>query len=147
MIVNGAQRGRSGFATASDPNLVPVLYDPSRPLNQRFTVLGGTNIARMYHSEATLLPDGSVLISGSDPQDSRYPQEYRVERFVPPYLSSGLPRPQYTIMHKDWSYGGTYVVVVTSGSLTNLRISLIGGKRLASSDTSHTAYLDYYSLI
>jgi len=80
----------------------------------------------MYHSETTLLPDGSVLISGSDPQDPKFPQEYRLERFVPPYINSGLSRPTFTITKTDWQYGGTYQITVTSGSLSNLRISIIG---------------------
>ena len=78
-IINGAQQGFAGFALASDPNLNAVLFDPTQPQGQRFSILSNTNIARMYHSEATLLPDGSILISGSDPLDSRFPEEYRIE--------------------------------------------------------------------
>jgi hypothetical protein len=33
----------------------------------------------MYHSEATLLPDGRVLISGSNPQDPNFAEEHRLE--------------------------------------------------------------------
>ncbi len=79
LIVNGAQKGKAGFAAATDPNLEAVLYDPSRPVGTRFSNVGSTTIARMYHSEATLLPDGRVLISGSNPADSNFPDEYRVE--------------------------------------------------------------------
>jgi len=132
-IGNGASFGAGGFANADTPNLTPVLYDPSLPLHQRFTVLGKTIVARMYHSEATLLPDASVLISGSNPEDPRFPEEYRIERFVPPYLTSGLPRPTFTITTKDWSYGGNYPVTVTAGSTANLHVSLIGA-----SSSTHT---------
>jgi len=79
LIVNGAHQGQAGFAAATDPNMNAVLYDPTLPVNTRFSILGNTNIARMYHSEATLLPDGRVLISGSDPQDQNFPEEYRIE--------------------------------------------------------------------
>ncbi|RUS28092.1 hypothetical protein BC938DRAFT_482339 [Jimgerdemannia flammicorona] len=53
----------------------------------------------MYHSVATLLPDGRVWIAGSaniDPPNSTalpYPTEFRVEYFSPPYLFTGTPRP------------------------------------------------------
>lgn len=90
------------------------------------SVMANTTVARLYHSEAILLQDGRVLVSGSDPEDTRFPQEYRVEVFRPPYLLSGLPRPAYTIQNKDWAYGQSYQIVVTQGSTANLRVSLMG---------------------
>lgn len=86
LIMNGAQQGFAGFGLAQDPNLMALLYNPTQPLGSRITRLANTTIARLYHSEATLLMDGRVLISGSDPEDGVHPQEYRVEIFIPPYL-------------------------------------------------------------
>ncbi len=86
LIMNGAQQGFAGFALASDPNLNAVLFDPTQPQGQRFSILNNTNVARMYHSEATLLPDASILISGSDPGDARFPEEYRIEVKFPTYF-------------------------------------------------------------
>lgn len=79
LIVNGAQQGKAGFGSATQPNLNAVLYNPSLSFGSRFSILNSTTIPRMYHSEATLLPDARVLISGSDPLDKRFPEEYRVE--------------------------------------------------------------------
>lgn len=85
MIMNGAHQGVAGFGLATDPNLSALLYDPSQPLNQRISILNNTIVARLYHSELALLPDGRVLISGSDPQTyypngtDIFPQEYRIE--------------------------------------------------------------------
>ncbi|KAL0408661.1 UNVERIFIED_CONTAM: Aldehyde oxidase GLOX1 [Sesamum radiatum] len=48
----------------------------------------------MYHSAATLLPDGRVLVGGSNPHvrynftGVRYPTELSLEAFSPPYLAS-----------------------------------------------------------
>src|SRR5260221_5524053 len=84
-IANGAHHGVAGFGLGEDPNLSAILYDPTLPIGSRFAVLNNTIVPRMYHSEATLLPDGRVLISGSDPQTNwpngtaRYPEEYRIE--------------------------------------------------------------------
>ncbi|KAL9036819.1 MAG: hypothetical protein Q9180_004075, partial [Flavoplaca navasiana] len=114
LIVNGATKGVAGFGLATDPNLNAVLYDPRKPLNQRMTIMANTTIARMYHSEAITLQDGSVLISGSDPQSTAYPQEYRVEVFEPPYMLSGAPRPAYTITNKDWAYGQQISITITA---------------------------------
>ncbi|KAL1955708.1 hypothetical protein VTO42DRAFT_8180 [Malbranchea cinnamomea] len=126
LILNGAKKGEAGFGLAEDPNFNAVLYDPSKPVNQRMSVMANTTIARMYHSEAILMPDGRVLVSGSDPQDPRFPQEYRVEVFLPPYLLSGAPRPTFTIEDTDWEYGHDYQIQITSGDVSNIRVSLLG---------------------
>ncbi|KAL3421446.1 WSC domain-containing protein [Phlyctema vagabunda] len=107
LIVNGARQGVAGFGLAQDPNLGAVLYDPSKPVNQRFTIMANTIIARLYHSEAMLLQDGRVLISGSDPQSDIYPEEYRVEVFLPSYLLNGATKPTFTLTNKDWAYGSS----------------------------------------
>ena len=62
MIMNGAHQGYAGFGLASDPNLGALLYDPTFPVGQRMSVLNSTIVARLYHSEATLLPDARVLV-------------------------------------------------------------------------------------
>jgi hypothetical protein len=80
LMVNGAQQGTAGFGLASNPNLNAILYDSNKPLHQRMSVMANSTMARMYHSEAILLLDGRVMISGSDPQDPRYPEEYRIEQ-------------------------------------------------------------------
>ncbi len=90
------------------------------------SVMASTIVARMYHSEATLLQDGRVLVSGSDPEDPNFPQEYRVEVFLPPYLLSGLARPSYSIQNTDWAYGESVQIVITQGAATG--VSLIGAQ-------------------
>jgi hypothetical protein len=128
LILNGGQQGVAGFALAGNPNLNAVLYDPTKPVNSRMSVMANTTIARMYHSEAILLQDGRVLVSGSDPQDARFPEEYRVEVFIPPYLLAGLTQPSYTIGTKDWAYGGSYAITVTlhQGTTAGMKVSLLG---------------------
>ncbi|KAG6332530.1 hypothetical protein ID866_6559 [Astraeus odoratus] len=140
LILNGAHQGFAGFGLASDPNLGALLYDPSKPLHQRFSILGSTIVARLYHSEATLLPDGRVLVSGSDPQTRYpngsyvYPEEMRIEVYIPPYLNQGLRQPTFTITETDWALGGKYSITVTlyQGTTSTMRISLI-----AASSSTH----------
>lgn len=126
LIANGAHHGVAGFGLADNPNLNAVLYDPSQPVNQRMTVMANTTVARLYHSEAILMQDGRVLISGSDPQDGKNPEEYRVEVFEPPYSLSGLPKPTFTISNKDWTYGQQVTIAITAGTIANLHASLMG---------------------
>ncbi|GFZ47912.1 hypothetical protein JCM24511_05659 [Saitozyma sp. JCM 24511] len=136
MIMNGALQGVAGFGLARDANLQALLYDPSQPVNSRISILNTTIVDRFYHSEAILLHDGRVLVSGSDPETPAdpttgfpgYPQEYRVEVYTPPYLSNGLTQPSFTITNTDWSYNGQYSVTVTlhQGTTAGMRVSLVG---------------------
>ncbi|CAL1414344.1 unnamed protein product [Linum trigynum] len=93
LIVNGAQRGASGWGFARDPNLTPVLFNYKSPdKTHLFRELTPTTIPRMYHSTAVVLPEGKVLIAGSNTNngyiyDAMYPTELRVEKFSPPYFS------------------------------------------------------------
>ncbi|KAJ8067756.1 hypothetical protein OCU04_003360 [Sclerotinia nivalis] len=128
LIINGAHQGFAGFGLATDPNLNAVLYDPSKPLNSRMSSLANTTIARMYHNEAVLVPDGRVLVSGSDPEDPRYPQEYRVEVFIPPYLLGGVTQPDFTLKNgNDFGYGDTITIsaILHQGGPYTVRISLM----------------------
>ncbi|CAG7847892.1 WSC domain-containing protein ARB_07867 {ECO:0000305} Flags: Precursor [Serendipita indica DSM 11827] len=140
LIMGGAKNGVAGFGLANTPNLQAILYDPSKPRNQRFSILGQTIVARLYHSEATLLPDGRVLVSGSDPEDNLNPQEYRMEVYVPPYLTDGRIPPTYTIVERDWEYSGTYQITVNlpQGPISNLRISLLGAMSTTHGNTFGT---------
>ncbi|KAM7191558.1 putative fungistatic metabolite [Naviculisporaceae sp. PSN 640] len=128
LIANGAKHGVAGFGLANQPNLNALLYDPSKPVGSRITVMANTTIARMYHSEAITLLDGRVLISGSNPEDEVNPEEYRVEVFIPPYLLSGLPRPTFSITNKDWTYGQNNIVFTLGQTPQNgaITVTLLG---------------------
>ncbi|KAF8130538.1 copper radical oxidase [Boletus edulis] len=133
LILNGAQFGLAGFGQAINPNYNALLYNPSMPVGQRFSILASSPLARLYHSEATLLPDGRVLVSGSDPQTAAYPEEFRIEVYIPSYLSAGLKQPIFTIPVTDWAYGGQYMIHgVTLYQGGAIRISLI-----AASSSTH----------
>ncbi|KAF8156193.1 hypothetical protein K438DRAFT_2026364 [Mycena galopus ATCC 62051] len=129
LIVNGAVQGVAGFGLANDPNLGALLYDPSMPFNQRISILNTTIVARLYHSEAILLPDGLVLISGSDPESPVQPEEFRIEVYIPPYLAQGLTQPSFNITETDWAYGSKHSisVILHQGTTSTMKISLIAG--------------------
>ncbi|KDR73047.1 hypothetical protein GALMADRAFT_142740 [Galerina marginata CBS 339.88] len=134
MILNGATQGYAGFGLANNPNLNALLYDPTSPIGSRISILNNTIVARMYHSEAVLLPDGRVLVSGSDPQTDnpdgtvKYPEEFRIEVYIPPYLNQGFQQPTFTLPKNDWAYGSTNTVInvkLFQGPMANLKISLV----------------------
>lgn len=130
LILNGGQQGRAGFGLTVNPNHNAVLYDPRKPLNQRMSVMANTTIDRLYHSEAILLQDGRVLVSGSDPQDVRFQQEYRVEVFMPPYLLTGAQQPEFTIVNNKTSFGYgeaiTLDVKLFHGTAGDVKVSMMG---------------------
>ncbi|KAI0196357.1 copper radical oxidase [Astrocystis sublimbata] len=125
LILNGAYNGRAGFGLATNPNKGAVLYDPSKPVGARMSQLASSTIARLYHSEAVLMNDGRVLVSGSDPQDMINPEEYRLEYFSPDYILSGAAKPTFTITNKDWAYGATVSFTLTSTLRGAVKVSLI----------------------
>lgn len=101
-FVNGAQEGAQGFGVAQDPALEVLLYDPNQPKGKRFTTGPKSTIARLYHSVALLLLDGTLLISGSNPVEQPilqptakdpYVTEFRNEIYTPPYLVGNPTRP------------------------------------------------------
>ncbi|KAB8295124.1 hypothetical protein EYC80_007056 [Monilinia laxa] len=128
LILNGAHHGVAGFGLGSDPNFNAVLYDPRLPINSRMSIMANTSVARLYHSEAILLLDGRVMVSGSDPQENVHPEEYRVEVFTPPYLLSGLPRPSFFLNNTDWAYSQEIPFAITSNytSTMNVVVSILG---------------------
>ncbi|KAM5567103.1 aldehyde oxidase GLOX-like [Rosa sericea] len=93
LILNGAANGTAGWEDAINPVLHPVLYKTYEPdPRRRFVVLNPTTIPRMYHSSCLLLPDGRILVGGSNPHQMynfrrAFPTELSLEAYLPPYLS------------------------------------------------------------
>ncbi|KAK1321791.1 hypothetical protein QJS10_CPA03g01757 [Acorus calamus] len=124
LIINGAGSGSQGFGLGANPVLHPVLYRPDQPSGLRFMVLNPTSIPRMYHSTANLLPDGRVLISGSNPhyfykfgEGVKFPTELRIEAFSPEYLlpEKASVRPVVVEAPERVGYGEEFEVVVDVG--------------------------------
>ncbi|KAL6212562.1 hypothetical protein ACLB2K_017780 [Fragaria x ananassa] len=92
LMINGAKKGTAGLNFAEDPNVIPVIYKPDNPMTRRFMELRETTIPRMYGSTSALLPDGTILVAGSNPNfyynftGVKYPTELRVEKFYPTYF-------------------------------------------------------------
>ncbi|GLI70766.1 hypothetical protein VaNZ11_015798 [Volvox africanus] len=131
VVLNGAVKGLAGdsaaggVAKANEPNVWPVLYDPSAPSGSRMRLMSRSLIPRLYHSTAALTPDGSVLVAGCDRCDkfwwttpggiSKSPTsfaEYRIEVFRPPSWFNLLAKPQIeSIDESTWDeYDGVNVM-------------------------------------
>ncbi|KAG8795952.1 hypothetical protein FRC12_007765 [Ceratobasidium sp. 428] len=141
LMLNGANLGVAGYGNVSwavgqsyadQPIYKPVLYDPSAPAGKRWSRegLSASTVARMYHSTATILPDGSVFVTGSNPNADynagsgvKYPTEYRVERFYPAYYSQRRPEPNGLL--SQLGYGGSYFNVTLSSDDLSGNASMI----------------------
>ncbi|KAH7865174.1 hypothetical protein Vadar_003170 [Vaccinium darrowii] len=120
LIINGAQAGSQGYGLATNPALNPVLYEPDEPVGNRFTTLTPTDIPRVYHSTANLLPDGRVLVAGSNTHyyytyTGVFPSELRIEAFSPAYLAADVAdlRPVVVDATGHVHYGEAFVIFVT----------------------------------
>lgn len=131
LMINGAMKGTSAWNDAQEPVLNPVVYRYKSPTRKRFQVLAPTNIPRMYHSVASLLPDGKVFVGGSNTNDGylmagvQYPTELRGEKFSPPYFDPALqnqrPNIHFDASESKITYTKPFRVVfdlVAEGELT-----------------------------
>ena len=184
VIVNGANKGTAGYTNATyntiqyngktvvteglsqDPTYVPVLYDPSKPKGQRLTNAGfsASTIARLYHSSAVLLPDGSVMIAGSNPHQDvsldmptgttpqAFNTTYEIEKWYPPYWDQPRPYPQG--VPSSVLYGGSPFNITVNGTFmgdsanakaANTKFAIIrpGFSTHAMNMGQRAVYLDY----
>ncbi|KAK4660365.1 hypothetical protein QC762_118310 [Podospora pseudocomata] len=96
--------------------LVPELFNPD---TLTFTPLAKMPIPRTYHSVAVLLPDATVLTGGGGLcwEKCLGPEEeinhLDLQRFTPPYLLSGDPRPKILeISDTEVDLGGVFELLV-----------------------------------
>ncbi|KAI9841280.1 MAG: hypothetical protein M1837_000816 [Sclerophora amabilis] len=91
IFLNGCNRGAQGFGLGRDPTFEALIYDPTRPLGQRFSTGASSTVPRLYHSVALLLLDGTLLVTGSNPVEQPkleadeidpYVTDFRVEIYV-----------------------------------------------------------------
>ncbi|KAJ6471925.1 glyoxal oxidase N-terminus-domain-containing protein [Mycena sanguinolenta] len=139
MLVNGATTGVAGYgnvgnqvgqSNADNPAFTPVIYDPAAPVGSRFSTAGlvASTIARLYHSTASLTPNGTVMLAGSNPNNDvttvKYATEYRLEFYSPPYMS--VARPSYTGLPATINYNVTFNLAVTLPANTiNVTVALM----------------------
>ncbi|BFZ59011.1 hypothetical protein YB2330_000010 [Saitoella coloradoensis] len=100
ILLNGCNLGAQGFGLGRAPDYGALLYQPSKPLGSRWTSLASSTIERLYHSVALLLPDATVMVSGSNPVEqpmlepdaaNPYVTRSEVEIFTPFYGTTTRP--------------------------------------------------------
>lgn len=84
------------------------IFDPQ---TESWRTVAEAGVDRLYHSFALLLPDGRVLVGGSNPVEGSH--EHRLEIYSPPYLFAG-PRPVIAAAPESATYGELITVQATS---------------------------------
>jgi predicted Rdx family selenoprotein len=114
VLVTGGTSG-PGFNNEDSPVLVPELWDPA---TETWTPMANSQVPRLYHSTALLLPDGRVLVAGGgkccDPPAVDHAD---VEFYSPPYLFQGA-RPSITAVPTQVTYGQTFSVQTPDAART-----------------------------
>jgi hypothetical protein len=124
LVTGGGQT--TGATDASTAVLTPELWSP---VTETWVPMANMQIPRLYHSEALLLPDGRVLVSGGGRNSGLGVGNLAVDRlnaeiFSPPYLFKGVP-PTITTAPSTIQYG-THFSVATPNSAVISQVNLIG---------------------
>lgn len=144
--LNGGGRGAQGFGLARGPTYEALIYDPVKPLGQRFTTGASSTIARLYHSVALLLLDGTLLVAGSNPveqplltpnAENPFVTEFRVEVYTPPYLSGANAnrRPSNIVL--------STTALQANGMVFNIRFNVPAGAQGAKVSLYHGGFVTH----
>ncbi|KAJ3286506.1 hypothetical protein HK104_008998 [Borealophlyctis nickersoniae] len=149
LYMNGAGWGQSGgnagqVQYAYPPVMSVDLFDPEAPAGSQWKTLANMTVPRLYHSGALLLPSGHVITTGSEmnnykdywptPNPNCWPAAYtpcadpferRIERFIPPYLQTGKPRPEIASVPKSVTYGSMFKISMNTDATKIKRVNAL----------------------
>lgn len=113
-----------GQSLGDDPAYTVQIYNPQAPAGSRWRAYGSLLNPRLYHSSAMLLPDGAVLISGSNPNEdvttAHWPTSYAVDKWYPPYYN--MPRPSSDQLPTTLRHGGKSFAIDMAKAIAGMSI-------------------------
>ncbi|MBV9622409.1 MAG: DUF1929 domain-containing protein, partial [Acidobacteria bacterium] len=112
ILPNGRVLVDAGSAVDEDPTTVSLQAEIYDPVSNSFSSAASNALPRLYHNVQLLLPDGTVLLAGGNPQQGVF--ENRMEIYQPSYLfnSDGSPaaRPTIAAVPGSLTYGQSFSV-------------------------------------
>ena len=112
ILPNGKVLALGGSANDEDASTASLNADLYDPETNTFSSAGANAFPRLYHSNALLLPNGTVAVAGGNPTEGVY--EPHIEVYSPAYLfnADGSPatRPTVTGAPATIRYGATFDV-------------------------------------
>ena len=138
LVVGGGADMRSG-----DNGFGVLAAEEWNPTTGVWTELSGmdASVKRLYHSTATLMPDGRVLVAGGGHEDvtgAGY-GEFSAQYFSPPYLFNGS-RPTITSAPVTTTFGST-ISVQTPDAANITSVSLVGLTAATHTSDMNTGYV------
>ena len=146
---------RVGNGNADHPVNRSALYDPNAAAGSRFSnaLMPESPIGRLYHSTATLTPQGNILIAGSNPNNFvqtnvPHPSEYRVEHLNPPFFNtSTITLPKVTKAPPKLEFNKRFSLEVSvpplkSGQTLQVALMDLGFSTHAFHSSQRLVYLD-----
>ena len=122
-LVTGGSTMKEGYIVGNAV-LTPEMWSP---ITKAFTPMAPHVKPRLYHSEALLLPDARVLVSGGG-RDGTGIDQFNAEIFSPPYLFKGA-RPTIASAPATLTFGGSFFVSTPDGatvsSVTLIRMGAV----------------------
>lgn len=114
-VFNGWHYGNQGGdigVPSGFPQISEVFcYNKDKPWGKKWKIYQKTDIRRLYHATAVLVPDGRTLIQGTDQatyeEETSY--EHRVEAFIPPW-NMGKTRPVIHMSPSKIQFGSTFKI-------------------------------------
>ena len=117
LLPDGSVLATGGSSDIGGVNTANAVYPAEiwSPVTQTWTTLASEQVPRLYHSTATLLPDGRVLVGGSGHNYYNNIAAFNSEIFSPPYLFKGA-RPTITSAPSTLAYGSSFYVGTPDGA-------------------------------
>jgi Domain of unknown function (DUF1929)/IPT/TIG domain len=120
ILPNGKVLALGGSLVDEDTDSASLNADLYDPASNSFSTMAPNNYARLYHSNAWLLPDATVAFVGGNPERGTY--EQHIEIYKPPYLfnSSGNSATRPTISSAPSTIGWTGAFTVSTPDAGNI---------------------------
>jgi hypothetical protein len=107
MLADGQVMAEGGTNLDDDPSQAVLAGEIWNPDTEQWTTVASMAVPRMYHSAATLLPDGRVLTAGGEPSSAGGVTPPTAQVYSPPYLFKG-PRPTIAAAPDAARYGSAF---------------------------------------
>ncbi len=104
--------GQTGTSETTGGVLPSEIWNPT---TETWSLAAPTGTTRGYHQTAILLPNGTVLVSGSGHANPNYPGQYSAQIYSPAYLFKGA-RPTISSAPAAATYGSTISVTTPNAS-------------------------------
>jgi hypothetical protein len=122
LLPNGKILATAGSTLDEDKPSASLNADLYDPATNKFSSAGANAVPRLYHSEALLLPDATVLVAGGNPKRGEY--DPSLEIYSPAYLfnadGSAAARPTISSVPSAIAYKAQFQITTPDANNNNI---------------------------